>query len=138
MTKSNIFTGCIPALMTPCSADGKPNFDALVAKGKELVETLGCERWCIAVRWVIGRYLTDEQRRDGVRALTSQLECSGRSLAQERRTRRSQLRMQPTPRKAGAEGLMVIPRVLSRGTSTSAQRAHFAGILKAAAMVCPR
>jgi 4-hydroxy-tetrahydrodipicolinate synthase len=34
--------------------------------------------------------------------------------------------------KVGAAGLMVIPRVLSRGTSTSAQRSHFAGILSAA------
>lgn len=33
---------------------------------------------------------------------------------------------------AGADGLMVIPRVLSRGTSPAAQRAHFAGILAAA------
>lgn len=32
----------------------------------------------------------------------------------------------------GAAGLMVIPRVLSRGTSNSAQRSHFAGILSAA------
>ena len=32
----------------------------------------------------------------------------------------------------GAKGLMVIPRVLSRGTSPAAQRAHFAAILKAA------
>ena len=35
-------------------------------------------------------------------------------------------------RQVGAAGLMVIPRVLSRGTSVAAQRAHFAGILKAA------
>ena len=33
---------------------------------------------------------------------------------------------------AGAAGLMVIPRVLSRGSSVAAQRAHFAGILSAA------
>jgi 4-hydroxy-tetrahydrodipicolinate synthase len=32
----------------------------------------------------------------------------------------------------GAKGLMIIPRVLSRGTSPSAQRAHFAAILEAA------
>jgi len=32
----------------------------------------------------------------------------------------------------GAKGLMVIPRVLSRGTSPAAQRAHFAAILGAA------
>ena len=28
----------MPALMTPCSAKGEPDFDALSAKGKELVE----------------------------------------------------------------------------------------------------
>jgi len=33
----NIFTGTIPALMTPCTADRQPDFDALVKKGKELV-----------------------------------------------------------------------------------------------------
>ena len=32
----------------------------------------------------------------------------------------------------GAGGLMVIPRVLSRGTSPAAQRDHFAGVLSAA------
>ncbi len=32
----------------------------------------------------------------------------------------------------GAHGLMVIPRVLSRGTSVAAQKAHFSAILKAA------
>ena len=32
----------------------------------------------------------------------------------------------------GAKGLMVIPRVLSRGTSSTAQRHHFAAILAAA------
>ena len=30
---SNIFTGTIPALMTPCTAERKPDFDALVTKG---------------------------------------------------------------------------------------------------------
>ena len=28
----NIFTGCMPALMTPCTAERKPDFDALVAR----------------------------------------------------------------------------------------------------------
>ena len=31
------FTGTIPALMTPCTPDRKPDFDALVRKGKELI-----------------------------------------------------------------------------------------------------
>ena len=30
---SNIFTGTIPALMTPCTAERKPDFDALVLPG---------------------------------------------------------------------------------------------------------
>jgi 4-hydroxy-tetrahydrodipicolinate synthase len=34
-------------------------------------------------------------------------------------------------RKVGAKGLMVIPRVLSRGSSIAAQRAHFEAILEA-------
>ena len=34
-------------------------------------------------------------------------------------------------RQVGAAGLMVIPRVLSRGNSVAAQRAHFSGILSA-------
>jgi len=35
-------------------------------------------------------------------------------------------------KQTGAAGLMVIPRVLSRGSSAAAQHAHFAGILEAA------
>ena len=31
------FTGCIPALMTPCKPDRTPDFDALVRTGKSLV-----------------------------------------------------------------------------------------------------
>ena len=42
--------------------------------------------------------------------------------------------------KVGAQGLMVIPRVLSRGASATAQRAHFKAILSAApgppAVIC--
>ncbi|MDA0283790.1 MAG: dihydrodipicolinate synthase family protein, partial [Planctomycetota bacterium] len=34
---SNVFRGCIPALMTPCHADRTPNFDALVRKGQALM-----------------------------------------------------------------------------------------------------
>ncbi len=36
--RSNIFRGCIPALMTPCDADSNPNYDALVETAKRLVE----------------------------------------------------------------------------------------------------
>jgi 4-hydroxy-tetrahydrodipicolinate synthase len=34
---ADVFQGCIPALMTPCTPDGAPNFDDLVKKGKELI-----------------------------------------------------------------------------------------------------
>ena len=33
--KSDIFSGTIPALMTPCKADRTPDFDTLVAKAKD-------------------------------------------------------------------------------------------------------
>ncbi len=35
---SNIFTGCIPALMTPCTPNREPDFDALVKKGMSLLK----------------------------------------------------------------------------------------------------
>jgi len=38
-SNQSVFAGCIPALMTPCTAAGQPDFDALAAKGKELVDT---------------------------------------------------------------------------------------------------
>jgi len=47
----NIFTGCIPALMTPCTHERAPDFDALVAKGRELID-IGMSA---VVYWVTGR-----------------------------------------------------------------------------------
>ena len=38
MSSNSIFSGCIPALMTPCDAAGVPDFDALAQKGRELVD----------------------------------------------------------------------------------------------------
>ncbi|MEL6895997.1 MAG: dihydrodipicolinate synthase family protein, partial [Planctomycetota bacterium] len=37
-TPQNPFFGCIPALMTPCDAGGTPDFDALVRKGRQLMD----------------------------------------------------------------------------------------------------
>ena len=34
---TSIFTGVIPALMTPCKSDRTPDFDELVRKARELV-----------------------------------------------------------------------------------------------------
>ena len=69
MTPStSVFRGCLPALMTPCSADGVPDFEALVAKGRELVEVgMSGVVYCGSMGdWPL---LTDEQRQEGVRRL---------------------------------------------------------------------
>ena len=126
---SNVFRGCIPALMTPCNADRTPNFDGLVRKGKALMAAgMNGVVYCGSMGdWPL---LTDEERQEGVRRLTEagipvvvgtgaqnpKIAASHAAHAQE----------------VGASGLMVIPRVLSRGTSSAAQRAHFAGVLGAA------
>jgi dihydrodipicolinate synthase/N-acetylneuraminate lyase len=124
-----IFRGCIPALMTPCSADGVPDFDALVRKGQELIE--------IGMRGVVycgsmGDWplLSDAQRQEGVRRLTE----AGVPVVVGTGAQNPALAAAHAAhaREVGAAGLMVIPRVLSRGTSPAAQRAHFAGILSAA------
>ena len=63
-----IFTGCIPALMTPCTADRQPDFDALVAKGRELIE-LGMSGvvYCGSMGdWPL---LSEAQRQEGVARL---------------------------------------------------------------------
>ena len=65
---SNIFRGCITALMTPCDEDGTPDFDSLVATAKRLVETgMRGVVYCGSMGdWPL---LTDEQRQDGVSRL---------------------------------------------------------------------
>ena len=127
--KSNVFCGCIPALMTPCSADGVPNFDALVATGKSLIAAgMRAVVYCGSMGdWPL---LTDEQRQEGVRRLTEAgVPVVVGTGAQNPRIAAAHA---AHAKKVGAAGLMVIPRVLSRGTSAAAQRHHFAGVLKAA------
>jgi 1-pyrroline-4-hydroxy-2-carboxylate deaminase len=126
-TKS-IFNGCIPALMTPCTADGKPMFDALVAKAKKLVEVgMRAVVYCGSMGdWPL---LTDAQRQEGVKLLAK----AGVPVVVGTGAQNPALAAAHAAhaREVGAAGLMVIPRVLSRGTSVAAQRAHFAGILRA-------
>jgi dihydrodipicolinate synthase/N-acetylneuraminate lyase len=127
--KSNVFCGCIPALMTPCSEDGVPNFDALVATGKSLIAAgMRAVVYCGSMGdWPL---LTDEQRQEGVRRLTEAgVPIVVGTGAQNPRIAAAHA---AHAKKVGAAGLMVIPRVLSRGTSAAAQRHHFAGVLKAA------
>src|ERR1700731_2913665 len=126
---STVFTGMIAALMTPCTRRREPDFDALVRKGTELVGLgMSAVVYCGSMGdWPL---LSDEQRKEGVeRLVQAGLPVIGGAGA-------------PSPMRAaafaahaktaGAKGLMIIPRVLSRGASAAAQRAHFEGVLEAA------
>lgn len=128
--KAKIFTGVIPALMTPCKADRTPDFDALVRKGKELIaQGMSAVVYCGSMGdWPL---LTDAQRMEGVERLVKAgipviVGTGGINSA-------SAVAHAAHAQKVGAQGLMVIPRVLSRGSSLTAQKAHFSAILSAAA-----
>ncbi len=128
MTKS-IFSGTIPALMTPCRADRTPDFAALVRKGKELVATgMSAVVYCGSMGdWPL---LSDEERMAGTEALVKAgiPVIVGTGAQSPKRA----AAFAAHAKAIGAAGLMVIPRVLSRGSAPSAQEAHFAGILEAA------
>jgi 4-hydroxy-tetrahydrodipicolinate synthase len=68
--RSNVFSGCIPALMTPCGADRRPDFDALVRTGQQLVASgMSAVVYCGSMGdWPL---LTDEQRMEGVERLVA-------------------------------------------------------------------
>lgn len=124
----HIFAGLMPALMTPCKADRMPDFDALVAKGKELVG-LGMSGviYCGSMGdWPL---LTDEQRMEGVERLVGAGLRVIVGTGAQNPMRAAALAAHA--KKVGAAGLMIIPRVLSRGSSAAAQLAHFSGILEA-------
>ncbi|SEC63476.1 dihydrodipicolinate synthase family protein [Pseudomonas anguilliseptica] len=126
---SNIFTGTIPALMTPCTAERKPDFDALVRKGRELIQTgMSAVVYCGSMGdWPL---LTEAERQEGVARLVAAgiptIVGTGAVNSREAVSHTAHAA------KVGAHGLMVIPRVLSRGASPAAQEAHFAAILEAA------
>lgn len=127
--RENVFQGCIPALMTPCTSKGTPDYDALVATARRLIETgMRAVVYCGSMGdWPL---LSDAQRQEGVRHLVeADVPVVVGTGAQNPQLAAAHA---AHAREVGAAGLMVIPRVLSRGTSSMAQRAHFAGILKAA------
>ena len=115
--------------MTPCHPDRTVNYDALVRKGRELVAA-GMRAVVYCGSMGDGPLLTDAQRQEGVRRLTE----AGVPVVVGTGAQNPRLAVEHAAhaREVGAAGLMLIPRVLSRGSSTSAQRAHFSGILKAA------
>ncbi|MFN4156250.1 MAG: dihydrodipicolinate synthase family protein [Paracoccaceae bacterium] len=125
----DVFHGTIPALLTPCTPDRQPDFDALVRKGQEMmaagmsgvVYCGSCGDWPL---------LSDAQRMEGVARLTKAgvpvIVGTGAVNTQ------SAVAHAAHAQDIGAAGLMVIPRVLSRGQSVAAQRNHFKAILDAA------
>lgn len=126
---STVFRGCIPAVMTPCHEDRSPNYPALVRKAQELIAAgMQAVVYCGSMGdWPL---LTDEQRREGVEKLVhAGVPVIVGTGAQNPRIAAAHA---AHAREVGAHGMMVIPRVLSRGTSPAAQRAHFAGVLGAA------
>ena len=124
-----IFKGVIPALMTPVRADRSPDHAALVATARRLIGTgMTAVVYCGSMGdWAL---LSDEQRMEGVEYLVQAgVPVIVGTGAQN--TARA-VRLAEHAQDVGARGLMVIPRVLSRGTSPSAQRAHFEAVLGAA------
>jgi dihydrodipicolinate synthase/N-acetylneuraminate lyase len=126
---TSIFSGVIPALMTPCRPDRTPDFDAMVAKAKQLIEVgMSAVVYCGSMGdWPL---LSDAQRMEGVERLVAAgipviVGTGAINTA-------SAVALSAHAQKVGAKGLMVIPRVLSRGSVIAAQKAHFKAILSAA------
>jgi dihydrodipicolinate synthase/N-acetylneuraminate lyase len=128
--QTSVFRGTVPALMTPCTAAGEPDFEALARAGRRLVDTgMSGVVYCGSMGdWPL---LSDEARMRGVESLVAAgvpvivgtgAQSPARAAA-----------FAAHARKVGAAGLMVIPRVLSRGSSVAAQRAHFESVLEAGA-----
>ena len=124
-----VFHGVIPALMTPCTADRKPDFDALVHKAAQLMAVgMSGVVYCGSMGdWPL---LTDAERMEGVARLVE----AGIPVIVGTGAVNSRLAAEHAAHAArvGAAGLMVIPRVLSRGSSAIAQRHHFKAVLAAA------
>jgi 4-hydroxy-tetrahydrodipicolinate synthase len=124
-----VFSGTMPALMTPCRDDRTPDYDALVRKGIEMIDAgMSAVVYCGSMGdWPL---LSDVERMTGVERLISAgvPVVVGTGAINSR----SAVAHAAHAQKVGATGLMVIPRVLSRGTSAAAQRNHFKAILSAA------
>jgi 1-pyrroline-4-hydroxy-2-carboxylate deaminase len=127
--KQTVFRGMMPALMTPCTADRRPDYDALVRKARDLIGLgMSAVVYCGSMGdWPL---LTDAQRMEGV----ARLVAAGLPVVVGTGAVNTASAVAHAMHAAsvGAAGLMVIPRVLSRGSSAAAQRAHFQAILSAA------
>ena len=115
--------------MTRCTAGRKPDCGALVRKGRELIEAgMSAVVYCGSMGdWPL---LSEAERQEGVARLVAAgiptIVGTGAVNTREAVAHAAHAA------KVGAAGLMVIPRVLSRGASLIAQKHHFAAILAAA------
>ncbi|NVK22461.1 MAG: dihydrodipicolinate synthase family protein [Kangiellaceae bacterium] len=129
MSNSSVFTGCIPALMTPCDQSGQPDFQSLATTGQQLIaKGMSAVVYCGSMGdWPL---LTIEQRKQGVEALVKAgvpvIVGTGAPSTS------SAVELAKHAQDVGAVGLMIIPRLLSRATVVSAQFSHFSAILEAA------
>lgn len=126
---TTMLDGCIPALMTPCTPDRRPDRAALLRKGQELMEAgMSGVVYCGSMGdWPL---ISDAERMAGVAALVEggvpvMVGTGAVNTA-------SAVAHAAHAAQVGAQALMVIPRVLSRGSSLAAQRHHFKAILSAA------
>lgn len=126
---ATIFSGTIPALMTPCTPDRTPDFDGLVREAQMLMEAgMSGVVYCGSMGdWPL---LTDDERMEGVERLVK----AGVPVMVGTGAVNTRMAVAHAAHaaKVGAQGLMLIPRVLSRGGSIAAQRDHFKAILSAA------
>ena len=127
-SKSPVFRGTMPALMTPCDKDGNIDYDALVETGQSLIAAgMSGVIYCGSMGdWPL---LTDEQRQTGVKKLVDAgvpvvVGTGAPSTA-------SAVSHAKHAKECGAIGLMIIPRLLSRCNSVPSQREHFSAVLEA-------
>jgi len=114
--------------MTPCRPDRSLDHDELVRTARRLLDAgMRAVVYCGSMGdWPL---LTDDERQTGVRLLVEAgVPVVVGTGAQNPRIAAAHA---AHARKVGAAGLMVIPRVLSRGSSPAAQKAHFAEVLTA-------
>lgn len=114
--------------MTPCNTAGEVNYDALVATAQDLIsQGMRAVVYCGSMGdWPL---LSDAQRQEGVKRLVD----AGVPVVVGTGAQNTKLAAAHAAhaREVGAQGLMVIPRVLSRGASPAAQNDHFRAVLEA-------
>jgi 4-hydroxy-tetrahydrodipicolinate synthase len=124
----SLYQGCMPAIMTPVKENGDIDFQALVTTATSLMNAgMNGVIYCGSMGdWPM---ITDADRQAGVARLTE----AGIPVVVGTGAVNTKIASAHAAHavEVGAAGLMIIPRLLSRGTSTAAQAEHFARVLDA-------